>query len=139
MNKTLNKKDQIKKQNEKLKIELNKTKDVLYNLKGNYININNNYDKIEKDMKYKQILINDLKIEGNKIVNMLQDRDLLIQEYSRKISELSDIIKQKDEQLKLMMNFSKELNDENKLNIKELTKQAVKTINIFYNSTKKKN
>ena len=139
LNKTLNKKDQIKKQNEKLKIELNKTKDVLYNLKGNYININNNYDKIEKDMKYKQILINDLKIEGNKIVNMLQDRDLLIQEYSRKISELSDIIKQKDEQLKLMMNFSKELNNENKLNIKELTKQAVKTINIFYNSTKNKN
>ena len=32
-----------------------------------------------------------------------------------------------------MINFSKEINKENKFNVKELTKQAVKTIKIFYN------
>ena len=139
LNKILDKKEKINKKNEKLKLELIKTKELLSNLKGNYTNININYDKIEKDMKYKQILINDLQIEGNKIINMLQDRDILINEYSKKISELSDIIKNKDEQLKLMMNFSKELNKENKINIKEITKQAVKTINTFYNSRKNLN
>ena len=33
-----------------------------------------------------------------------------------------------------MVNFSKEINKENKTNIQELTKQAVKTIKVFYNT-----
>jgi hypothetical protein len=69
---------------------------------------------------------------------MLQDRELLIQAYSKKVSELNGIIKQKDEQLKMMVNFSKELNDENKINIKELTKQAIKTLKIFYSTMNNK-
>ena len=48
--------------------------------------------------------------------------------------QLCDIINQKDEQLKVMVNFSKEINNENKSNVAELTKQAVKTIKIFYNT-----
>ena len=136
LNQILKKEEKKEKQNEKIKSELIKTKEKSNNLKGNYSNISCDFNKIEKDMKYKEIIINDLKIEGNKIVNMLQDRELLIQEYNKKISELNDTIKQKDEQLKLMLNFSKELNNENKTNIKELTKQAVKTIKVFYNSRK---
>jgi hypothetical protein len=31
-----------------------------------------------------------------------------------------------------MVNFSKNLNNENKSNVKELTKQAVQTIKLFY-------
>ena len=136
LNIILKKEEKKDKENEKIKSELIKTKETLNNLKGNYSNISFDFNKIEKDRKYKEIIIKDLKIEGNKIVNMLQDRELLIQEYNKKISELNDTIKQKDEQLKLMLNFSKELNNENKTNIKELTKQAVKTIKVFYNSRK---
>ena len=136
LNKNLKNKEIKEKQNEQIQSELIKTKEMLNNLKGNYSNISVDLNKMEKESKYKEIIIKDLKIEGNKIVNMLKDRDLLIQEYNKKISELNNIIKQKDEQLKLMLNFSKELNDENKSNIKEITKQAVKTINIFYNSRK---
>ena len=33
-----------------------------------------------------------------------------------------------------MVNFSKEINKENKSNVAELTKQAVKTIKVFYNT-----
>ena len=38
-----------------------------------------------------------------------------------------------------MVNFSKGLNSENKFNIKEITKQAVKTLNTFYNSRNNNN
>ena len=138
LNKKLNNKEKKEKQNEQIKGELIKTKEVLNNIKGNFNNASCDLNKIEKDMKLKEIIIHDLKIEGNKIVNMLQDRELLIKEYNKKISELNSIIKQKDEQLKLMLNFSKELNNENKTNIKEITKQAVKTINVFYNSKNSK-
>ena len=136
LNIILKKEEKKDKENEKIKSELIKTKETLDNLKGNYSNISFDFNKIEKDRKYKEIIIKDLRIEGNKIVNMLQDRELLIQEYNKKISELNNTIKQKDEQFKLMLNFSKELNNENKTNIKELTKQAVKTIKVFYNSRK---
>ena len=138
LNKNLKNKEKIEKQDERIKSELIKTKEILNNLKGNYSNITFDFNKIEKDVKYKEIIINDLKIEGNKIVNILKDRELLIQEYNKKISELNDIIKQKDEKLKLMINFSKELNSENKSNVKAITKQAVNTIKVFYNSINNK-
>ena len=138
MNKNLNEYDKIIKQNEQLKEELIKKKDIMNNLKGNYTNVTNDYNKIEKENKIKEIIIKDLKIEGSKTLNMLQDRELLIQSYSKKIEELNGIIKQKDDQLKLLVNFSKEINSENKLNVKELTKQAVKTIKVVYNSLNNK-
>ena len=133
MNKNFNDYDKIIKQNEQLKTELMKNKEIMINLKGNYTNVTNDFNKIEKDNKYKEIIIKDLKIEGSKIVNMLQNRELLIETYSKKISELNNIIKHKDDELKVMVNFSKEINNENKNNVKELTKQAVKTLKVFYN------
>ena len=139
LNKNLISKEKKEKQNEQIKLELDKTKHLLYNIKDNYINISDDFTKIEKDMIYKELIINDLKQEGNKAVNMVQERELLIKQYSQKISELKELISQKDEQLKLMINFSKELNSENKSNIKEITKEAVKTINTFCNSRNNKN
>ena len=65
---------------------------------------------------------------------MIKEREQIILEANKKIKELNDIINQKDEQLKVMVNFSKEINNENKSNVAELTKQAVKTIKIFYNT-----
>ena len=41
---------------------------------------------------------------------------------SNKIKELNEIIKRQEEQLKLMMNFSKNINKENKTNVSEITK-----------------
>ena len=139
LNKNLISKEKKEKQNEQIKFELNKTKHLLNNYKDNFINISDDFTKIEKDMVYKELIINDLKKEGNKIINMVQDREMIIKQYSKKISELKELIEQKDEQIKLMVNFSKELNSENKFNIKEITKQAVKTLNTFYNSRNNNN
>ena len=138
LNKNLISKEKKEKQNEQIKFELNKTKHLLNNFKDHYINISGDFTKIEKDMIYKDLIINDLKKEGNKIINMVHDREMIIKQYSKKLSELKELIEQKDEQIKLMVNFSKELNSENKLNIKEITKQAVKTINTFYNTRNNK-
>ena len=130
--------EKITKQNEQLKQELIRIKGNMNYYKNNYSNITNDLNKLEKNNKSKELIIKDLKIEGDKCVNMLQDREMLIETYSKKINELNNIINQKNEQLKLMVNFSKEINNENKSNVKEITKQAVKTIKVFYNTLNNK-
>lgn len=75
-----------------------------------------------------------MKERSDSWVNLVKEREQIINEQSLKIKELSDIIDRKDEQLKLMVNFSKEINKGNKSNVQELTKQAVQTIKVFYNS-----
>ena len=130
--------EKILKQNELLKQELIRTKGNMNYYKSNFSNATNDLNKLEKNNKTKELIIKDLKIEGDKCVNMLQDRELLIETYSKKINELNNIINQKNEQLKLMVNFSKEINNENKTNVKEITKQAVKTIKVFYNTLNNK-
>ena len=126
--------DKIVKQNEAMKQELIKLKDVANYYKSSHNNVSNDYAKLEKNNKEKELIIKDLRTEGEKCVNMLQDRDLIIENYSKKINELNDIISQKNQQLKVMVDFSKEINNENKTNVKELTKQAVNTIKMFYNT-----
>ena len=130
--------ERVLKLNEQLKQELLRTKENLNYYKSNFSNATNDLNKLEKHNKTKEMIIKDLKIEGDKCVTMLQDRDLLIESYSKKIHELNQVIAQKDEQLKLMVNFSKEINYENKSNVKEITKQAVKTIKVFYNTLNNK-
>ena len=126
--------EKIEKQNELLKLELEKTRKELSTYKGNYTLKSSEFNKVEKDSINKELIIKDLKIEGNKFITMIKERETIIENYSKKILELNKIIEQKDEQLKLMINFSKEINKENKTNVQELTKQAVKTIKIFYNT-----
>ena len=88
--------------------------------------------KQEKELKDKEALINELKASGNKFTTMIKERDTLIQSYNNKVTELSNAIEQKDQQIRMIIQFSKELNQENKTNVQEITKQAVKTIKIFY-------
>ena len=130
--------ERVLKLNDQLKQELIRTKENMNYYKSNFSNATNDLNRLEKHNKTKEMIIKDLKIEGDKCVNMLQDRDLLIESYSKKINELNQIINQKNEQLKLMVNFSKEINNENKSNVKEITKQAVKTIKVFYNTLNNK-
>jgi hypothetical protein len=131
--------EKIEKQNELLKLELEKTRKELSTYKGNYNMKSTEFNRVEKDSINKELIIKDLKNEGNKFITMIKDREAIIENYSQKILELNHIIEQKDEQLKVMINFSKEINKENKSNVQELTKQAVKTIKIFYNTINNKN
>ena len=138
MSKNQSEYERVLKLNEHLKMELIRTKENLNYYKNNFSNAAIDINKLEKHNKTKEMIIKDLKIEGDKCLNMLRDRDLLIESYSKKINELNQIINQKNEQLKLMINFSKEINNENKSNVKEITKQAVKTIKVFYNTLNNK-
>ena len=103
-------------------------------MKNKLISNNNSTNKKEQDLKDKELIITDLKEKADNWVSMIKDRENLINEQSKKIKELNEIILRKDDQLKLMVNFSKEINKENKSNVAELTKQAVKTIKVFYNT-----
>ena len=103
-------------------------------MKAKLISNNNTTNKKEQDLKDKELIITDLKEKADNWVLMIKERENLINEQSKKIKELNEIILRKDDQLKLMVNFSKEINKENKSNVAELTKQAVKTIKVFYNT-----
>ncbi|MCQ2816690.1 MAG: hypothetical protein MJ252_05415 [archaeon] len=131
--------DKTQKQNDQLRMDLEKAKKEASLYKGNLNNKVNDFNKKEKEIKEKDLLIMELKNSGNKFINMIKDRENLIQSYTAKIEELTAAIAQKDEQLKLMVNFSKEISKENKTNVQELTKQAVKTIKIFYNTLNNNN
>ena len=59
LNKNLKNKEMKEKQNEQIQSELIKTKEMLNNLKGNYSNISVDLNKMEKESKYKEIIIKD--------------------------------------------------------------------------------
>ena len=124
----------LQKQTNDLINETNLLKKENLSMKTKLISNNNTSNKKEQDLKDKDLIITDLKEKADNWVTMIKDREQLINEQSRKIRELNEIIERKDEQLKLMVNFSKEINKENKTNVAELTKQAVKTIKVFYNT-----
>ena len=124
----------LKKQTNDLINETNLLKKENLSMKSKIISNSNNNNKKEQDLKDKELIISDLKEKADSWVTMIKDREQIINEQSKKIKELNDIILRKDDQLKLMVNFSKEINKENKSNVAELTKQAVKTIKVLYNT-----
>ena len=93
--------------------------------------------KNEKDMKNKDIIIENLQNRNKNMLKMLKDRESIIDDQNKKIKELNEVINSKNEEMKILMNISKEINKENKINVKELTKQAVKTIKAFQNNNNK--
>ena len=124
----------LQKQTTDLINETNILKKENLSMKSKLISNSNSTNKKEQDLKDKDLIITDLKEKADNWVTMIKEREQLINEQSKKIRELNELISRKDEQLKLMVNFSKEINKENKSNVAELTKQAVKTIKVFYNT-----
>ena len=130
--------NKLKEKNEELIDEINRLKKDNALMKTKILSNNNLVTKKDQDLKEKELLINDLKDKGENFLTSIKEREKLINEQSIKIRELSEILDRKDEQLKVMVNFSKEINKENKSNVQELTKQAVKTIKVFYNTMNNK-
>ena len=124
----------LQKQTTDLINETNILKKENLSMKSKLISNSNSTNKKEQDLKDKDLIITDLKEKADNWVTMIKEREKLINEQSKKIRELNELISRKDEQLKMMVNFSKEINKENKSNVAELTKQAVKTIKVFYNT-----
>ena len=126
--------NQLKGKNEELIDETNRLKKDNAFMKTKILSNNNSLTKKDQDIKEKELIIKDLKEKGDNWLTLIKEREQIINEQSLKIKELNDNISRKDEQLKVMVNFSKEINKENKSNVQELTKQAVKTIKVFYNT-----
>ena len=114
--------------------EINALKKENNSLKSKITNNNTTTNKKEKDLKNKDVIINNLKQKSDNWMLMIKERENLINDQSNKIKELKEVISRQEEELKLMMDFSKNINKENKTNVSEITKQAVKTIKLFYNS-----
>ena len=126
--------NKLKEKNEDLIDENNRLKKENSLMKNKLTTNNNITNQKDQDLKEKELIINDLKNRGENLSSLIKEREKLISEQSTKIKELNEIIDRKEEQLKVMVNFSKEINKENKTNVHELTKQAVKTIKVFYNT-----
>ena len=127
----------LQNKNNDLNNEINLLKKENISLKSK-ININNtSKNKNEKELKNKEAAINNLKQKSDNLEIMIKEKDKTINELNKKINELNQVISSQKEELKLMMDFSKNINKENKTNISEITKQAVKTIKLFYNDMSK--
>ena len=127
----------LQNKNNDLNNEVNLLKKENISLKSK-ININNtSKNKNEKELKNKEAAINNLKQKSDNLEIMIKEKDKTINELNKKINELNQVISSQKEELKLMMDFSKNINKENKTNISEITKQAVKTIKLFYNDMSK--
>ena len=127
----------LQNKNNDLNNEINLLKKENISLKSK-ININNtSKSKNEKELKNKEVAMNNLKQKYDNLEIMIKDKDKTINELNKKINELNQVISSQKEELKLMVDFSKNINKENKTNISEITKQAVKTIKLFYNDMNK--
>ena len=124
----------LKKKNDSLSTEKNNLHKENVVMKKKILSCGNISFKKEKDIKNKDLLIENLQKKNNKMVKMIKEREGIIDEQSKKIMELNEVINNKNKEMKILMNISKEINKENKINVKELTKQAVKTIKAFQNN-----
>ena len=127
----------LQNKNNELNNEINLLKKENVALKSK-ININNtSKSKNEKELKNKEVAMNNLKQKSDNLEIMIKEKDKTINELNKKINELNKVVSSQKEELKLMMDFSKNINKENKTNISEITKQAVQTIKLFYNDMSK--
>ena len=124
----------LKKKNESLSTEKNNLHKENIIMRKKILSCGNISYRNERNIKNKDIIIDDLQKKEKNYIRIIKERDNLIDEKNNKIKQLSGIINNKNGELKIMMNISKEINKENKINVKELTKQAVKTIRTFKNN-----
>ena len=125
--------------NKNLKDEMVKMKKDEIALKNDLMIKKNENMKLMKEYSETKAMFEDMKKKNLEYLGMVKDREDLIMEYNNQIKKLDNEINDKNEQIKLLVKFSKNINDENKTNVKELTKQACKTIKLFYNYNNQNN
>ena len=133
-NKQNNSINNLQQKNINLTDDINKIRNENVEMKNKILAMNELSWKNEEEIKNKELIVKDLTLRDQNLVEIIKERETLINEQSSKIVELNDIIAQKDEQLKILVNFSKEINKENKNNVKEITKQACDTIKLLNNN-----
>ena len=135
-NKQNNSINNLQQKNINLTNDINKIKNENIEMRNKILSMNEISCKNEEEIKNKELIVKDLISREKNLVEMVKDRENLISQQDKKIVELNDIITQKDEQLRVLVNFSKEINKENKYNVKEITRQACDTIKLFNHNNK---
>ena len=124
------------KQNLRLTDEINKLNRENSKIKSKISSSESLVFKNEKDKLNKDNLIKELNEKNESLINMIKEREILIEEQSKKIKEINEELKNKDEQLKILFYYSKEINNENKTNFKEFTTQLMNTMKNYQTKSK---
>ena len=100
--------DDISKESIKKKEEIEKYKKKNNDLITNINKIKNDYDKIKKELQNISFAYQELKQKSGNFIQMLKDREKIIEENEKKIKELNVEINNKDAQLKLLNKYKNE-------------------------------
>ena len=111
--------DDISSKSNKEKDEIEKYKIKNNELIQNLDKIRNDYNKIIKELKDISFAYQELKEKSSNFIEMIKDRERIIEQNEKKIKELNQEINNKDEQLKLL---SKYKNEEYLENMKKVDK-----------------
>ena len=131
--------DKLQKSNESLKAENEKFKKENSGLKSQIQNKTNEFSKLDKELKEKIETLNELNLQFENFEKILLEKDKIISEYEMKFEELNFSLQKKEEELKILIKLTSQLRNENKSNVEEMTKQAVNTIKVFYNTLNNNN
>ena len=124
------------KQNLKLTNEINKLHKENSEIKCKVNCSESLVSKNEKDKLNKDNLIKELNEKNESLINMIKEREILIEEQSKKIKEINEDLQNKEEQLKILFHYSKEINNESKMNFKEFTIQLMNTMKSYQTRSK---
>jgi hypothetical protein len=131
--------EKLQKSNESLKAENEKFKKENSGLKSQIQNKTYDFSKLEKELKEKIETLNELNLQFENFEKILLEKDNIISEYEIKFEELNFSLQGKEEELKILIKLTSQLRNENKSNVEEMTKQAVNTIKVFYNTLNNNN
>ena len=113
-NNILKNEDDISKESERKKIEIEKYKKENNDLKMRINNIKLEYQKKIKELKNMSLSLQELKQKSGNYIEMIKDRERIISQQELKINELQKNINNRDTQLKILMKYKKEENPEQK-------------------------
>ena len=111
-NNILKNEDDILRESERKKNEIQKYINENNELKTKIKNIKNEFDKKVKSLKDITFSFQELKKKSSNFIEMLKDRERIIEENENKIRELNKEVNAKNEQLKLLMKYKNDKNPE---------------------------
>ena len=140
-NNILKNEDDISKESERKKIEIEKYKKENNDLKMRISKLKIEYQKTNKELKDMSFSFQELKQKSGNYIEMIKERERIISQHEIKIKELQKDINNKDAQLQILMKYKKEENPEQKgqnINVNDIidndnmfTKDNSYKVNIF--------
>ena len=113
-NNILKNEDDISKESERKKIEIEKYKKENNDLKMRISKLKIEYQKTIKELKDMSLSFQELKQKSGNYIEMIKERERVISQHEIKIKELQKDINNRDAQLQILMKYKKEENPEQK-------------------------